>query len=62
MGLREGFIDRVVSRIDRPAQLKLHWRARLRAGSLHAQPPVPAARMSPFTELRSPIGAEPGIW
>lgn len=36
MGLREAFIDRVVSRVDRATQAKLHWRARLRAGDPHA--------------------------
>ena len=37
MGLREAFVDRVVSRLDRPIQVKLHWRARVRAGNLHAR-------------------------
>jgi FkbM family methyltransferase len=37
VGLREAFLDRVVSQVDRPTQVKLRWRARLRAGSAHAR-------------------------
>jgi FkbM family methyltransferase len=37
VGLREAFIDRVVGRLDKPTQVKLHWRARLRAGGGHAR-------------------------
>jgi FkbM family methyltransferase len=37
VGFHDALLNRVVARLDKPTQAKLHWRARLRADSLHAR-------------------------